>query len=87
MEIDQEKFKSIKTKAEEFYKKIGEIHCPYFEENISFNAKGLDHIKFKSWNRARLVENQYLRLKFLYLAPKIVKKSHTLQEFRETKNF
>ena len=87
MKIDQEKFKETKLEAERFYKKISEVYCPYFKENISFNAKGLDHIKFKSWNKTRLVKDQYLRLKFLYLAPEVIKKSHTLQEFRETKNF
>lgn len=54
---------------------------------MSFNAKGLDHIKFKEWNKARVVEDQYLRLKFLHLAPRVLEKSNTLQEFRETRNF
>jgi hypothetical protein len=87
MEIDLEKFNRTKTEAEDFYKKIREVHCPYFQENIAFNSKGLDHIKFKKWNKTRLIEDQYLRLKFLYLASEIIKKSHTLQEFRESNNF
>ena len=87
MKISQEKFNSVKVKAEEFYKKISKVYCPYFQENVSFNAKGLNHIKFKNWNRTRLIEDQYLRLKFLHLAVEVIKKSHTLQEFREAKGF
>ena len=78
MEIGQEEFDNIKKEAEESYKKIDEVYCPYFQKNISFNIKGLNHIKFKSWNRTRLIKDQYLRLKFLYLAPEVIKKSHTL---------
>ena len=29
------------------YRSIGEIYCPYFKEKIIFNAKGLEHLKFK----------------------------------------
>lgn len=87
MEINPEKFAKVKSDAEIFYKALGDVHCPYFKEMIAFNTKGLDHIKFKDWNRTRLVRDQYLRLKFLHLAPEIIKKTHTLQEFRETKNF
>ncbi len=87
MNIDVEKFKKIKEEVEEFYKQINEVYCPYFKETISFNVKGLDHIKFKDWNRTRLIEDQYFRLKFLKLAPEVIKKSNTLQEYRETQNF
>ena len=87
MKVSQEKFNSVKAKAEKFYKEIGEVYCPYFQEKVSFSVKGLNHIKFKNWNRTRLVEDQYLRLKSLDLTPEIIRKSHTLQEFREAKNF
>jgi hypothetical protein len=87
MEIDLKKFEKAKAIAEENYKTIGKVHCPYLNDDVSFNSKGLDHIKLKGWNKARLVSDQFLRLKFLKLAPEIIKKSHTLQEYKETKNF
>ncbi len=82
--IDFEKFKRAKLDAEEFYKSIGEIYCPYLKEKISFNAKGLDHIKFGGWNKTRPLRDQYIRLRLLKLAPQIIRESHTLQEFFET---
>lgn len=84
MEIDPEKFEKIKIEAEEFYKKLGEINCPYLEGKVSFNAKGLDHIKFKNWNKTRSMLDQHMRFRLLKLAPEIIKKSNTLQEFYET---
>ncbi len=84
---ETEKFKKAKEYAQENYKNIGQIYCPYLKEKVSFNAKGLDHIKFHEWNKARPAEEQYVRLRLLELAPKIIKDSHTLQEFFETKSF
>jgi len=81
------KFEEIKLQAEDFYKKIGSIFCPYLKKNVNFNAKGLDHIKMKEWNKARLVADQYMRLKLLRLAPLVLQSSHTVQEIKETKNF
>ena len=80
-------FEEIKQAAETNYKAVGEVFCPYFDKQVGFNAKGLDHIKMKGWNKARVMSDQYLRLKFLRLAPLIIGKTGTLQEFTERKNF
>ncbi|MFA6273438.1 MAG: hypothetical protein WC673_03050 [Candidatus Paceibacterota bacterium] len=84
---DKKDFGEVKVKAETFYKSVGEIHCPYFGELIAFNAKGLEHLKFKSRQRARALDDQYARFKLLRLAPEVLKKSHTLQGVWKTKRF
>ena len=87
MQIDFEKFEKIKKRAEDFYKDINFVNCPYFKEKILFNAKGLDHIKFKRWNNTRIVGDQYMRLKLIKYAPQVIEKSHTLQGYKQTKEF
>jgi len=87
MDIPQDKLNKTKELAEEFYKSIGEIHCPYLKDSVSFNVKGLDHIKFKMFGQARPSKDQYMRLRLLKLAPIILKQSHTLQEIFETNSF
>jgi len=82
-----EQFQRVKQEAENYYKTVNAVFCPYLKSKINFNAKGLDHIKMKSWNKSRLVSDQYLRLKFLKLVQEVLKNSGTLQEFHETKNF
>lgn len=52
--IDQKKIEEIKKEAEEYYKNIDEVYCPYFQDKIIFNAKGLEHLKFKGRGKARL---------------------------------
>lgn len=77
----------IKAKAESFYNGINDIDCPYLNRKVNFNAKGLDHIKMKAWNKTRTASDQYLRLKFLKLVPEILTASGTIQEIHVTKNF
>lgn len=87
IQFTEEQFNKLKSKSEELYKLIGEEYCPYFKEKVIFNAKGLEHLKFKSKNHARSREDQYIRLKLLHLAPKILKFSGTVQGFSEKKIF
>lgn len=87
MKISKRQFARVKKEAEAFYKKTGNVYCPYFKESVAFNAKGLAHIKFKSWNKARTRLDQYMRLRLIELAPKVLKLSHTLQGVSRTKSF
>jgi len=87
MEIPEEKFKTIREQAEEEYKNIDKIRCPYLNDEVHFNNEGFEHLLFKSWNRTRSRIEQYTRLRLLKLAPEILKKSHTLQEYDERKIF
>jgi hypothetical protein len=87
LDFSQFQFEEVKTKAETHYGKLGEIYCPYFKERIVFNAMGLEHLKFKSRERARSQNDQYMRFKLLYLAPEIIRQSSTLQGKWETKKF
>lgn len=79
-------YEKVKKEAEEFYKGLDFILCPFLKRNVNFNAKGLDHIKMKSWNKARLISDQYLRLKFLKMVPEVLKASGTLQEIHKKRN-
>jgi hypothetical protein len=83
--IDDKNFKKIKSEAEMFYKKIGKIKCPYFNDDVSFNSAGLEHLKFKSKRKIRERKDAFMRLKNIYLAPQILKLSRTLQE-KQIKN-
>ncbi len=86
METDGNLEKIIK-RAEQSYKSIGQVYCPYLKERVCFNDKGIKHIKFKSEGKARERKDQFMRLKNIHLAPLIIEKSHTLQETQEKKIF
>lgn len=87
MEFTPEKFNQIKHDAEDFYSKVGAVHCPYFSSKINFNTKGLDHLIFKSWNRTRSISDQFSRFRHIALAPEIIKNSKTLQGVWNTQKF
>lgn len=83
----EKQFEDIKSRAEADYGLIGEVWCPYFQEKVAFNAKGLEHLKFKKKNHARSRDDQYTRFRILGLAPKVTELSKTLQGISYTKNF
>ena len=87
LQFTEEQFEEVKTKGEAFYKAVGEIYCPYFKEKVSFNARGLEHLKFIQREKARLEKDQYMRFKLIHLAPEVLKSSHTVQGILETKKF
>jgi len=85
---DGDDFDAVKRDAEALYQTLGSISCPYFNnEPIAFNAKGIRHLKFKSDEKARSREDQYARLKLLYLAPRILRLSRTVQGIWRTRQF
>lgn len=87
MNFNLKKFKQIRKGSIEFYNNLGEIKCPYFNDKVSFNSKGMQHLRFKSWNKTRSIQDQYVRFKLLKYAPEVIKKSNTLQEICQKKNF
>lgn len=88
--IDLEKnpaeFERTKMEAEKIYRDIVKIKCPFLDNYVNFNTKGLDHLKFKRWDHARPIKDQYVRLKLIHLAPEVLKSSHTLQGILKTKS-
>ena len=87
LQFTEQQFKEVKEKGEELYKSLSEVYCPYFKEKIVFNAQGLEHLKFKRRDKARLEQDQYMRFKLLNLAPEILKLSYILQGILETQKF
>ncbi|HVM77244.1 MAG TPA: hypothetical protein VMU07_03780 [Candidatus Paceibacterota bacterium] len=86
-DVDEVKFEKARDEAESFYKTIGEVWCPYLQEKVIFNAKGIEHIKFKAIRQARSHRDQYIRFRLISLAPKIIQSSHTLQGISMRKGF
>ena len=78
--FSDEEFNILKSSQEEWYRTVGEVSCGYFPgEKIRFNAKGLEHLKFKTKNHARPVGEQYIRFKLLRLTTQVIKLSRTVQ--------
>jgi hypothetical protein len=85
VEISDEHLLKIKEETEKLYRETKPVSCPYLTDNVVFNAKGLDHMKFKSFGRPRSKYDQYTRLKLFNIVSSILSKSHTLQGFKKIK--
>ena len=82
-----EVLEKAKQKAESLYAAFAPEYCPYLKTKVLFNSKGLEHIKFKSWNKPRLMADQFQRLKLVHLIPQVLRESHTVQGRWETKEW
>lgn len=69
------------------YKTVGSVYCPYLKAEVFFNARGLEHLKFKRREQTRFEQDQYMRFKLIGIAPELLKMSHTVQGILETKVF
>ncbi len=78
---DDQKFLELKERSRKVFEKNQLVHCPYFQQEITLNSDGLHHLQFSD-RRERSKEEQILKLNLLPLAIKVVKKSGTIQEYR-----
>jgi hypothetical protein len=83
---DQE-FTQVLRQAQELYRTLGQIKCPYFQESVIFNAQGFEHLRHKAWNRGRERRDQFMRLKHLASAPEILRLSRTVQGIQKTQDW
>ena len=79
LEFTDDEFGEVRFQAAAHYRIFGSIHCPYLEGHVAFTTEGFRHLLFKSWNRGRSRQDQFMRLKHLSRAPEILKLSRTVQ--------
>ncbi len=87
LQFTDEQFEELKKNVELSYQKFGDVWCPFLQSQVTFNAKGFDHLSLKRWNHSRNRDDQWTRLKLLHLAPEVIRKSHTLQGLAEGNKF
>jgi len=76
------KLKEYLEKAKTLYIKNNEIYCPYFQQKITLNSDGFNHLQFKPNRMPRNISAQIRKLSLLKRALEIIPKIGTLQEYR-----
>ncbi len=76
------KLRECLEKASIIYSKNSEIFCPYFQQKITLNSDGFNHLQFKPNRMPRNVGAQIRKLTLLKKAIEIIPKIGTLQEYR-----
>lgn len=85
-ERDSEKSNRLKEqieKSKEVYSKAPEIWCPYFSLKITLNSDGFNHLLYKPNRQPRNMSEQLLKLRLVGKALEVIRKSGTLQEYRD----
>jgi hypothetical protein len=87
LEFTDAQFEDVRRRAEEHYQRVGKIRCPYFQEPVHFSTDGLRHLLFKTWNRGRPRQDQFMRLRHLAAAQAVIRQSRTVQGILETQEW
>lgn len=82
MDIDIERFNKLKDKTSNLYGLQKNVHNPYLESQVIFNADGFHHLQFSA-RRERNKKEQILKFNLFPLAIKVIKNAGTLQEYRK----
>lgn len=83
MEISHEILLKLKIEVKRYYDLLKEVYCPFFNESVKFTSEGFHHIFYKNIfkSRERDKNSQFIRLKLFRLAPILLRKSATVQEY------
>lgn len=81
---DISNYDKIRQDAENFYKKIGKVLCPVFNELVYFNAEGFNHLVYKQAHSERDKNAQIAKFKLLARAKELIAKTATYQEYDES---
>jgi len=77
------KLKEQIEKSRAIYSKTPEIWCPYFAFKITLNSDGFNHLLYKPNRQPRNINEQLLKLRLVSKALEVIRKSGTLQEYRD----
>ena len=87
LEFTDKQFQEVCRLAAEQYRASDSVRCPYFQDSVTFNARGFEHLRRKSWNRGRDQRDQFMRLKHISRTPEILRSSRTVQGIENTQEW
>ncbi|MFC1730772.1 hypothetical protein ACFL6I_10610 [candidate division KSB1 bacterium] len=70
-------------KADELFKGIEKVSCPFFSKNVTFSSDGFHHLQFNEVGSERDKNVQILKFSLINSAKIIIEKSGTIQEYRK----
>lgn len=68
-------------KARVFYDSVGSVNCPYFNGEITFNARGFHHLQYSAGSE-RTKQAQLFKFGLLEASVEILMRSGTVQQYR-----
>ena len=84
MQFTEEEYSKVKEEARGIYTEFKPVKCPALNfELVHFTSEGFNHITYRAGSHSRSEQDQYMRLKMLELARRVIQISATFQEYEE----
>jgi hypothetical protein len=78
-----EPFRQLLLEAKTFYDSVEKVYCPALNAEVIFNSDGFHHLRYNSSRSQRSKPEQRNKLAYLKEAVEVLKKSSTVQDYRE----
>lgn len=80
-----EDIRHLKLKARRYYSSLVSIQCPLLGEPVFFTSEGFNHLIYRSNRKPRNINEQFMKLKCLFEAPKVIKACAVISDTRKLK--
>jgi len=78
-----ESYDNLLEKRKVWYENIGKVYCPCLNNDIIFNSKGFNHIKYNGAGKARSKKERMYRLGILPLAIPVIKNAKAVYKYKQ----
>lgn len=77
--------KTLITEQRAFYKSIVSVFCPILNETVYFTSEGFNHLLYENYWKPRTPAEQFMKLKCLIHASKVISKCSKKAAIRQFK--
>jgi hypothetical protein len=81
--VNKSEIKDFIKEKQAWYKTVGSVHCPILDEEIIFNSKGFNHLRYDSHHKERLVKEQVYKIGLLPLVIPVIKSATQIYEYKK----
>lgn len=75
--------RQLKKQQRAFYANIVSVFCPILNDSVFFTSEGFNHLIYESNRMPRKIGEQFMKLKCLSEAPKVISKCHVISDTRQ----
>ncbi len=77
----------LRREQKEIYDSIVSVYCKILDSTVYFTSEGFNHLIYESNRKPRNINEQFLKLKCLCYARRVIERCKKISEIREVKRF
>lgn len=75
----------LRREQKEVYDSVVSVYCPILSETVYFTSEGFNHLIYESNRKPRNINEQFLKLKCVCYAPRVIERCKRISETRQVR--